>query len=313
MRVAVVSPLPAALKHDKYAWVAEGVLDAGHECERVHGLPALRQADKSCELVLFCQYAGGLNPRDVADITATKRATWAVWWFDLLAVDASRQLAEQDHVQTYLPFLSAMDVAFVKERGMLGEYAALGVRAAWLDQCCWRGMPMASLSENPECDVLVAGRSTNERRWRDVALLVHAGFRVAWLGPSGGGRLPDGLAAVWPWVKPELMPAYAGRCKVALSVDARQDVDGYTSDRLHLLCGMGATTLHRRGCWAPDCRAFFYQSDDEMVSLCRALCDTTIQYRRANASGTRAVEMDRHTYGDRIGEIVACLSASCAT
>ena len=247
MRVCVASPDPGILTHDKFAWIAYGAMDAGHEVVRAHDVRGVAAADASCDVVLFSQYSGGMNPWSLVEISGDRKARWCSWWWDLVPVYRDVPLAGQPVMQTFAPFLRVLDVAFFKERGLLEEYRDAGIEARWM----WQGCPdhiKPSRLRRFRWDVLVVGRGSHEQRWRDADAMCRQGLKVAWVGFGNSGK-PPAVAEMIPWCAPEYLPTLVSEAKVCLSVDARQDVDGYTSDRLYLLLGAGGIVFHRKCCW----------------------------------------------------------------
>jgi hypothetical protein len=318
MLVALVSPPPGATDVDKFAWVAEGFRAAGHEVVRVHSLAALEAADSLCDLVLFDQKGAGLNHNSIADLSRARRAKWAVWWRDLIAWD-NVPLAEQDDLRLFGRMLRGMDLVFVKERALLSDFHALGIRAAWLDQACPADMPACEYRERPEFDVLVLGRTDYPQRRRDVDMLVAAGYRVMWPGLPDSCGVPDGVIA-HPWVHPtKELPALASRCTVALSVDLTQDVRGYHSDRTFLLAGTGIPVIARvpDECEGvslsealeigpqADVAAWVYSRAADLLTCVERAKDYAERKRRGESNRCRV--MERHTYRQRAIKVVGTL------
>jgi hypothetical protein len=217
-------------------------------------------------------------------------------------------------VRSFGGLMRAMDLVLVKERSMLDEYAALGVRAAWLDQACPEEMPPCSPAEHPEWDVLVLGSTAYDQRRQDAAALAAAGFRVAWAGLPGRDPVPVGVEWL-PWRHPTReLPRLAGSAAIVLGVDFRSDVPGYTSDRSYLVAGMGACYVARVTDYGADSApgpaspaaevaAWIYDDRESLANVARtALADRDERRRRAERS--RAIVMSRHTYRRRAEQIV---------
>lgn len=320
MLIALVSPKPYATLVDKLGWVAEGFRAAGHETARVHDLAGVRAADEVCDVLLFDQKAAGLNRAELTSLAlAPRRATWVQWWRDLIALEPRAPLAEQPFVRSFGGAMRAMDLVLVKERSLLGEFASLGIHAAWLDQACPEDMPSCAPAEHPEWDVLVLGSTAYERRRKDAAALVSAGFRVAWAGLPGREPVPAGVE--WrPWRHPTReLPQLAGRAAIVLGVDCRSDVPGYTSDRSYLVAGMGACYIARvtdygadsaPGAASPaaDVAAWIYDDRESLIRVVRtALADPDERLRRGRRS--RELVMSQHTYRRRAEQIVEMIRA----
>ena len=320
MHVALVSPKPNATLVDKLGWVSDGFRTAGHEVLRVHDLAGVRAADDECELLLFDQKAGGLNRAELTEMALSpRRATWFEWWRDLVAFEPRTPLAQQPFVRSFGRLMRAMDLVLVKERCLLDEYAAIGVRAAWCDQACPEEMPQCSHAESPDWDVLVLGSTAYEERRRDAATLAAAGFRVVWAGLPGRDPVPSGIE--WqPWRHPtNELPQFVGRAAIVLGVDCRSDVPGYTSDRSYLVAGMGACYVARATDYgtdtapgvaspAADVAAWIYDGRESLVNIVRAaLADPGERKRRGERS--RALVMSQHTYRRRAEQIVELVRA----
>ena len=312
MNVAIFSPQPSAVWVDKPGWATDGFREAGHSVRRCHDLADLPAAHRECDLLLFDQNAAGLQHIDLA-ISAERRAwrehnVWALWQRDLIASEVGKPLAEQCTLQTHGRLFKAVDVAFVKERSMLGEYAAIGINARYLDQASTSDYPKCSHVERPEWDVLVFGCTDYKQRRSDVRSLVGAGFRVLWLADVGD--LPPGVAG-HPWVHPRDLHEVVSRCGVVLGVDLRSDVPCYTSDRTYLAAGMGACYVARvedygsdSGSLSPaaDLAAWVYSDQEQLLRIVsQALADRDERERRGYAS--RARVLAKHTYKHRAEEI----------
>lgn len=252
MHIGVV--YPTVKRWPKMRWVACAFRRLGHTVTEVSSLDQL--ASLEADLVLFAHRGAGLNHADVIALSKKRQCPWVMWWFDLLAIEPGKPLAEQSTLQTYtsqriwepsddLQVMRIMDVVFVKERGLLAQYRNLGVNAEYLDQGCPSWIGQCEHREIPEWDVLIFGNTSKawKQRRHDVSDLIAAGFAVAWAGHAAGA--PPSACLPLPWCPPAGLPALASRAAVVLSVSMRSDVEGYTSDRLWLAMGMGACVLAR--------------------------------------------------------------------
>lgn len=324
MDIALVYPERPAWP--KMHWVRQAFDAMGHCTRHIvagakHGATAicdeLEAADRECGLVLFSQKSVGLHAVDLARLAERRQSVWAQWWFDLLAVDPDKPLREQsvlrerDNGGFYgdaeaLRIMRLMDFVFVKERGMLSEYRAIGVNARYLDQACPSWLAACEHRAKPEWDVLVfgsRGAAWNKRRG-DVRSLVREGFTVAWAGHPDGSP-PPGCRPL-PFCPPEELPALASRAAVVLGVDARHDVEGYWSDRLWLSLGMGACHVRR---WVPGLSCGYGTRDcayesiaglrDHVAYLCKELA-----VRQAMGQIARRYVMANHTYEHRVTELL---------
>jgi hypothetical protein len=339
MDVAIVCDPPHAVLVHKPTWVADGFRAAGHSVRMVHDLAGVRAANAECDLLLFDHKASGMNRAGLAELARERLplprgegrgeggsqwrtrcnstrphpnplpkgegTLWAQWWRDLIAMDPAKRLADQDYIRSFGGVMRGMDIVFVKERSLLDEYHQLGINAFWLDQACPAEMSPCEHSERPEWDVLVLGSPGYAQRRIDARALADAGFRVLWAGMPASDLVPPGIE--WhPWVHPLRLPELVSRCGVVLGVDWRNDLPGYTSDRLYLACGMGACYIAR--CGAPDApqtalAAWVYDDAGELIEIVRhAMSDTTERRRRGEQS--RRLVMQWHTYVHRAVEIV---------
>jgi len=304
MRVAFVYP-NRAKRWPKFEWVREALARLGHDTRAVRTAKELREADAWAEVVLFEHKCPCMSPADLLTVAKHHRARWVQWWFDLVATDPGRPLEQQELVRAFAPVMGAMDVVLVKERGLLAEYAALGITAKWGDQACPAAMRPCEHRDTPEWDVLLWGcvRGYRQRKG-DVRALLDADFRVAWAGhPSG--VLPQGVEPL-PWCEPLDLPALASRAAVVLGVSARNDIDGYWSDRFWLALGMGACLVHRATPGlprhSPACYAV-YRDEAELISVVAELRSDRITRQWAGDIARRWV-MDNHTYEHRVCEVL---------
>lgn len=322
MHVAFVCDSPEAVLVSKPCWAAAGFRARGHDVRMVHDLASLRQADAECDLLIFDHKSAGVSRAALVQVVhQTRRAVWVQWWRDLVAVDASRSLADQEYFKTFGDLMRGMDRVFVKEWSLLDDYRSIGINAVWLDQACPAEMPECEHRQPPEWDVLVLGSTGYDQRRRDARSLAMAGFRVLWAGMPGGDLVPDGVE--WhPWVHPLKLPELVSRCGVVLGVDWRSDLPGYTSDRTYLACGMGACYIARYcdcgsefppASYAPQAEvaAWIYETTDELIEIVRcALGD--VNERRRRGQWSRQQVMQHHTYAHRADEISRWWQ-SCAT
>ncbi len=304
MNIAIVSTPSNAHLVDKAGWVAEGFRVAGETVRRVHTLQGLREADRECQLVLFDQNDCGIGATEIADVAAGgKHAPWFQWWRDVLAYYPDQSLHKQIDDMGLLRMMRAMDVCFVKERGLLAEYESIGIKARWLDQACPADMPEVRRAKDYQFDVLVFGTFGRELRRHDAMALARAGFKVGWAGQPESAGCPDGIEPL-PWTHPYALPSLASRAKLVLSVDHRDDLEGYCSDRLYLACGMGACVVRRRSPGQVDLPSFDYVDHKGLVKLVGRLAGAGGLRAETGKAARRAV-MGRHTYGDRARAILA--------
>jgi hypothetical protein len=302
VKLALVYPERA--KWPKWAWVADAARALGHDVRRVSTAIELREADRWADLVLFEHKNAGLNIADILAVARLRKSRWVQWWFDLLATDAAQPLAEQGLVKAFLPVMRAMDRVLVKERGLLTEYKALGVNAAYLDQGCPSAMRACAHRERPEFDVVIWGTAGSDYRQRmaDVRALVKRGFSTAWAGhPSGS--LPRGVVPV-PFFPALDLPKLASRAAVVLCVDRRHDLESYWSDRLWLALGMGACVVRRNTPGlAPETPLYGYQDAAELVEVVGRL-KADPEARRAIGEAARRYTLSGHTYEHRLRELL---------
>jgi len=262
--------------------------------------------------MLFCQRGGGCEQNGLVQFASHRKSVWVEWVFDLIARDdapIAKQSAmiERDGSPTlWRRELTVMDVAYVKERSQLDEYRAAGINARYLDQACPSDMPAATHEELPTWDVVVIGTPGKawRQRYHDVSILLSEGFSVAWAGHPRGD-VPRGALPL-PFCPALSIPRLASNAAVVLSVDLRQDLDGYRSDRLWLCMGAGACVAHRRGVGLPtavESRAACYDTDGELVSLVSDL-RRDVNRRRHIGEAARRYVMQYHTYENRLKQIL---------
>jgi len=304
MQVALV--YPERQRWPKFAWVQDALRGQGHRVTVVRDVEQLVEADKTAELVLFEHKEAGLGCANLIQAAKQKRAFWCQWYFDLVAQE-NKPLAEQVFTspQCYLPIMRAMDLVCVKERGLLADYAALGVNATWLDQACPSWLAACEHRESPEWDVLVIGSTGSPfytQRCRDVQALVSAGCKVAWCGHTHGSSVPAGVEGL-PFCEVKDLPALASRTAVVLDVCGRHDLDGYWSDRLWLLLGMGACVVRRLTPGQPDLAYASYETREQLIGWVRDL-RLDAGRRRDIGSIARAQVLAGHTYEHRVMELL---------
>jgi len=323
MRIGIV--YPDVRRWPKMRWVACALRNLGHEVEVIRTVEKLANAE--CDLVVFAHKGAGVNGTDVVTLSQKRTCPWVAWWFDLLAIEANKPLAEQSSLQTWtsqqiweptddLVLMRALDAVFVKERGLLGEYRDLGVNAQWLDQGCPSWLGKCEHREIPEWDVLVYG--TTSKAWRqrrhDVSDICGEGFAVAWAGHAAGS-FPTACLSL-PWCPPAELPALASRAAITLCVNLRSDMDGYTSDRFWLALGMGACVLARRWPGMPNHphAVRTYESSVEMLLAIKQL-RADRGARAAQGTIARRWVMGEHTIErqcERLIELCAPLRKDCA-
>ena len=315
MRIAIVYPPRRAWP--KMEWVAEAFSAIGHEVVRCHDIGGLHAASIECDLVVFEQRCAGLGYADVAEIASGRHTRWVQWVFDLMATEQpSLPLAEQPNLGHWttsktleatdtLRRMRLMDMVFVKERSLLGEYADLGVEARWLDQGCPSWMGECKHVERPEFDVcLFANFMTAARQRRgDVASLLRCRRSIVWAGHPGGDP-PLGVRAI-SFVPPARLPDLASRAAVTLCVDQRHNLDGYRSDRLWLALGMGACVVRRRSPGQPVTQGRYldYPDADYLAGEVDALLMHPDK-RAALGREARRYVMRSHTIEHRCREIL---------
>lgn len=314
MQIAVVTPDNP--DWPKQEWLARALRRRGHRCQRIAGTEALARADEQSDLIIFCQKGSGVCVNDALAMAPTRRAVWVTWYYDLMVVDPDLPLGSQRHLRVktvsgvpedtpMLRLMRAMDVMFVKERGLLREYRDLGVNAVWLDQGYPSELPACEHREKPEWDVLLFGSSSHAWRQRhaDVAALLDEGVSVAWAGRPGDG-VPRGCLAI-NYTPPQELPKLASRAAMTLGVDYRHDLDGYWSDRLWLALGMGTCHLRRHTPGLPDdlpCVA--YGDEAELCRSARVLLTRGRDARQQMGTEARRWVFAGHTIEHRCEELL---------
>jgi hypothetical protein len=298
-------------------WVSKAFSAIGHDVCQAHSINELAEADEDCDLVVFEQRCAGLNYADVAEVASGRRTTWVQWVFDLMATEPGLQLGEQPNLghrttsatweaTDTLRMMRLMDLVFVKERGLLAEYANLGVEARWLDQACPSWMGECRHSSSPEFDVCLFANFTTAARQRrvDVQSLLRCRRSIVWAGHPGGDA-PPGVRAIG-FVPVERLPELASRAAVTLCVDQRHDLDGYVSDRLWLALGMGACVVRRASPGLPGSPGEYYgvYDDGDCLSDVVGALLACVDHRQLVGRGARQYVMANHTYEHRCQELL---------
>ena len=285
-------------KWPKWQWVADALLQLGHETISVHDAAHLMAADQDCDIMLFEHRDCGVGWRYVRDNAPRRTSVWVQWWFDLVAVIPGRALADQPEFRLSGEAMRLFDHVFVKERAMLDEYRSLGVNASYLDQGCPSWWPACEHRQAPRWDVLVFGSATAQYAERKEAVrrLVSDGYSVAWATDSGS--VPPVVERL-PWQPPRKLPELMSDARCVLCVDVRSDVDGYVSDRNWLVTGAGAIPL-MRGCGGYG----GYRDAAEMIC--------TMQHERRSTIGRslRARTMGANTYEHRLQKLLSVVCGS---
>jgi len=321
MRVALVHA--RRKNHPKWDWIRDAMVGLGHEVIVCHDFDAVVKADRLRELLLFEQRSVGIDENSLIGLSAARRATWAMWCFDLIATMPGGLLSQPNlfsataangSVPTpWLKLMRAMDVVFVKERELLSEYALLGVPAWYLDQAFPRHIGCCAHIEHPPWDVLVVGSSGRPWRQRrhDAEALMAEGLVVAWAGHPGADGLPPGCLPL-PWCHPDFLPGLVSQAAVTLGVDARQDVVGYWSDRLWLLLGVGACHVQRWSPGLPDGPYMVYRDHKELVGHVKRLT-ANVNKRGELGAAARQWVLGHHTYEDRCRELLKVVRCKSRT
>jgi hypothetical protein len=215
----------------------------------------------------------------------------------------------RNRLQWWLPFARRMDVVFLRERGHLERYAREGVHGYYLDQA-------ADADERPAdigpaamtCDVAFFGSYLPQRETilkrisKDRDLRIYADRPDRWLrcglraeAAAYGTRLAEAVAAA----------------KIVYGENARNDVEGYWSDRVYRILGHRGFFLTR---YVPGLEDFFTnhehlvwaRDDDEVSELAARYLDDESARRRIAAAGFEHVRA-RHTYDHRARELLAVL------
>lgn len=311
MKVAVIAA--PHRRWSKYDWVAAAFEKNGHEVRRATFGDDAHRAERWAEVSVWepkwLQNHVGTRPFGVFRVG---------WMFDLVAYQ-ERPLAEQCLLFQYdgqkmeptplMRGLMSCDLALVKERGLLGEYRELGVNAEWFDQACPSWIGECEHRGSPRWDALVLGTTRWRRRCDDVAAVVKAGLRVGWAVQEGNYGHVQGVDYV-PFVPPEQLPDLASDAAVVVDCGCRSDLDGYWSDKLWLVLGMGACHVRRLspGLPVPSGRVKYstYHDTETLVGRVRHFCASVEDRREMGVSARRWV-MRYHTYEHRVRGLLECV------
>lgn len=317
MKIAIVSAEPNGILCDKLAWVASALTDCGHEVRRVHHHSDIPTVDDECDCVLFDHKTAGVNHNNIAELGKSHKAIWIQWWRDLVHTEPSESLARQPNMVAFGKVMRVMDAVLVKERTLLPDYKALGIRAQWFDQACPREMPACVHTEQPEFDVLVVGNCESEYKQRraDARALADAGYKVAFCSLPGTETPPPGCES-FPWQHPvKELSQLVSRFAIVLGVDYRTDLPGYTSDRTYLAAGMGACLIARIADYgtntlshspAASVAAWVYDCQESLLNTVRtALAKPT--ERKARGMAARQMVLKHHTYHNRAKELTSII------
>lgn len=283
----------------KMRWVADAFGRLGHDVRHIHNRDHLIEQDPECDLIVF-QHKSVIRWPNLRDIAVNKKAFWVQWWFDLISTDyvtnsgRSRLLRDQPLFQQFEPIMAAMDIVFIKERDLLGQFSDMGIRAFYLDQGCPSDITPVTYGKPRAWDVLLWGQSGRDykRRTNDVCELSQSGLNVSWAIDSGSvpcRRLP--------WCHPNELHFLASNAKCVLSVDRRRDLDGYWSDRFWLAAGMGCVVLHRQGVGLPTGPYYRYTN---IADAKRYIQNLTPSIMERIGKEMRKWVMSKHTYKHRI-------------
>jgi len=323
----------------KFPWIFDAFIARGHRCQRVPS-EYLARADAEFDLILFAQYGHGIGlglPMRVGQIDAGEkwptagaqpkagigpqghRAVWAVYHFDTFLLHPEKPLCRQPGLVTdtgvptsYWHWLRRMDFVLCKDRGLFPELRKMGIRAEYLDQGCPSNLSAMTHSDKPEFDVVFFGNlepAWHQRRL-DIAALCEAGFKVAVAGRSGDA-IPR-CATALPYCDPMNLPALASRAAVTLVVSYSHNlVHSYYSDRIWLACGLGASCVVRDTPGLPvredGTQPFVtYNTGAELVAAVKSLLADPTR-RKELGSQARSWTMERHTYENRIDELVSII------
>lgn len=254
---------------EKIDWLEQAARNLGYDVTRSTDWRTIDPLLRECDVVVFGQRNLACHWNVVRESLSDRRAVLVYWWFDLIATAAGVPIHEQPLFRTYHDLLSAADLVLVKERGLLGEYQAVGVNAAYCDQGCPSWMPAVDrpVDVEPKWDLLVWGQSGGgyRQRVRDVQAVLDAGFTVAWASrltpPPGCERLP--------FTEPMRLPELASAARCVLSCGVRNDVEGYVSDSFWLALGMGACVARRATPGIPNGPYVAYHTESELCDVIR--------------------------------------------
>jgi hypothetical protein len=256
----------------KMRWVHEALVALGHRVDRAHGADGFPRLSQECDVVILGHKGVSGRWPNLRDAFPLRKAFIVQWWFDLIAYQPGVLLSEQSYLSpdNHLPMLQEMDLVCVKERGLLDEFKALGINAAYLDQGCPKSIKPIQRQSEAQWDVLVWGQGGNAYpdRVRDAQALVDTGFRVAWA--SQGQQTPKGIDSL-PWCHPDMLPDLCGRALCVLSCDRRHDLEAYWSDRLWMALGMGCCVLRRETPGLPDGPYVRYTHKSDLIQKVKQL------------------------------------------
>lgn len=304
MRIACVYHPRIHAGCGKFHFIHAALQACGHDVLHVQTMDELRDADSCCDLILFEQRnPASLNRTELLEYAPHRQTVWMMWFFDLNLFDDSKTIGEQDTLAASLEIARVMDVVLVKERDRLAEYHDAGIPAKWFDQACPSNMRQAVLQDEPEFDVILWGSTSRpmwRQRWEDAESLVSHGFNVAWAADSG--IVPKGVTRL-VGCQPIEIPDLVERAKVTLVVDARQDIEGYWSDRIWLAAGAGACIVRRVCLGSSHLPGMGYLSHQMLVSAVRDFCDD-FKSRQNYGEFARRMTMTWHCYERRVKELV---------
>ncbi len=259
----------------KMRWVFEALESLSLTVARGHDASDFPRLSRECDILILGHK--GISGRwpDLRDHFPQATAFVVNWWFDLLAYH-DVPLADQPYLipnKSLAQTMRACDLVLVKERDLIGEFADLGINAAYLDQGCPINVREVVRSHEPRWDVLIWGQggAAYPERMKDAAALAAAGLRVAWLSQTPVDV--PGVAS-FPWCHPGKLPEVAGQASLVLSCDRRHDVAGYCSDRLWMALGMGCAVLRRFTPGLPEDladHALVYRDRTELVAKAKEI------------------------------------------
>lgn len=288
----------------KFHFIAAALRAIGHETYHVQTMDDLKRADQACDFVLHEQRGpASLCLADFREFLPHRKAIHLQWYFDLNVFDDTLPLEKQPAIEPFLEIMRGMDVVFVKERDRLLDYRDIGVNAVWLDQGCPSAMRQAELRDAPEYDVILWGSTSRpmwRQRWEDVESLVREGFEVAWA--TNDGVIPAGCIRL-PGCQPMEIPSLVEKARVTLVVDARNDIQGYWSDRIWLAAGAGACIVRRTGISGGQLPGIGYFTTNSMLSTVDGMCGSFEQRLKAGKLN-RSLTMTANTYEHRAQEVV---------
>lgn len=226
----------------KSLWVHHALERLGHEVHVVRSLDEFNHSDSVCDLILFQHKNAGLNPNALLLKAKSKRSIWVQWWFDLVFLDQGKPLHEQPMFRSHGGLMRCMDIVFVKEAAEILQYRNEGVNAEYLDQGATQELPQRGEGVI-RWDFLLWGQGGADYRQRaqDAMFLVDQGYRVAWACNTG---VPHGVESL-PWTRPQELHSLCSQAHAVLSVDRRNDVEGYVSDRFWMAASMGCLIFKR--------------------------------------------------------------------